>query len=107
MVEFNDREADVPDTQFTDVNAPQLPLKSCNRTPAEENAEPMLLKLIVVFEARAVKLYHTSPPGVPAQVLDTAGVDAVEPASVPAVFEQVELGASVVALLQRSLEGGS
>ena len=55
--------------------------------------------------AVAVKEYHTSAPGVP-QPAETAGLETVAPAKVPAVFEQDEPGVKLVADEQASLAGG-
>jgi hypothetical protein len=55
----------------------------------------------------AVNLYHTSAPGVPAQVLATAGEEAVVYAKVPAVLLQVVSAVRVVTEAQSSLAGGT
>ena len=69
----------------------------------------MLLNEIVLKGDVAVNTYHTSAPGEPEQLLATTGLDAVDPAKVPPVFEHdapAAPGVIVVAPEQSSLAGG-
>jgi len=71
--------------------------------------EPILLNAIVLKGDVAVKVYHTSAPGEAVQLLATAGLETVEPAKVPAVFEQAAPaapGVNVCAPEQASFAGG-
>jgi hypothetical protein len=68
--------------------------------------EPILLKEIVGYAVCATKKYHVSAPGVPLQVLATAGLEMVAEAKVPAVFTHVVPDVNDVAAEHASLEGG-
>ena len=71
----------------------------------ELKLDPKLFKVIVAFDAGATKEYQTSPPGVPAQVLLTAGLELVEPDRVPVTLVQLVPAVNVVAFAQLSLAG--
>jgi hypothetical protein len=73
--------------QPSDVKVPPEKERSCIKGLVK--AEPTVLKLTVALPACAVNRYHTSAPGVPAQVLVTTGEEAVPPESVPAVLVHV------------------
>jgi hypothetical protein len=53
----------------------------------------------------AIKLNHTSPPGVPAQVLVTAGLEIVAPDKLLVVFTHAVPVDKLIALLQLSFLG--
>ena len=67
---------------------------------------PTLLKVIDGKADVAVNEYQTSDPGVPHE-LDTAGLDAVAPAKVPAVLTHEDPGVNTVAPEQLSFAGAA
>ena len=68
---------------------------------------PILLKVIVWKADVAVKVYHTSAPGVLEQLLETVGLETVAPAKVAVVGEHDDPGVKVMAPEQSSFDGGA
>jgi hypothetical protein len=96
-----------PLTQAKEVKLLHVPERSWIRAPSVLKLAPMLLNEIFTWTLCAVNLYHTSAPGVPAQVLATAGEEAVVYAKFPAVLLQEVSAIRVVACTQSSLTSGT